>query len=461
MNLVIFIVIGVLIVLLILLVLVSYVKAPPDVAYIISGLRKEPRIVIGKASFRIPFFERLDKLPLELMQVDVKTQLAVPTAEFINIYVDGVANIKISKNEEALKKAAQNFLNMNSDDIALIAKENLEGNLREIVGQMKLTELVNQRDIFAQKVRDNASDDMGRMGLEVVNFTVQNFRDDYDAINNLGVDNLARIQKDAQIARAQAERDVKIESSKADEEGARARALADANIAEQQKDLVVKKAEFKKIEDKAKAEADAAYSINEQIQQKVINTNEVNAEVEKAERLADLEEKKIAIKERTLDADIKKTADAELYRRQKEAEAELFEKQKEAEAIKAQADADKYAQEKQAEAIKAKLLAEAEGIKAKGLAEAEAIEKKALAQAKMKEASIIEMYMKTLPDVAKAISEPLNNVDNITLYGDNNTTKLIEEGTKNLDQIMNLCKNSLGIDLSELANGVKDRIIKK
>ena len=445
-----FVTIGV-IILIVLFIAMSYIKAPPDVAYLISGLRKEARAVIGRATIRIPFLERVDKIPLGLIQVDIKTESAVPTTDYINIFVDAVANIKVSSNPELLKRAAQNFLNCDTNDIGTIAQQVLEGNMREIIGQMKLTDLVSQRDAFAAKVQENAIGDMNNMGLEVINLTVQNFSDDNNVIQDLGIDNITKIQKEAQIARAQSERDVKVAQAQADEEGAKARAEADAKIAEQEKILDIKRSEYKKEQDIKKAEADAAYSIEASVQ----------AEIIKTQKLAELKEQEIAIKEKELDANVKKTADASKYKQEKDAEAQKFTKQqsadakfyemqKQAEVEMKIAEAEKYKAEQEAEGIKAKLLAEAEGKKAILLAEAEGIEKKAEAQKKMGEASILEMYFNVLPQIAKEVSQPLNQVDKITMYGDGNSTKLVKEMTNNISKVTEVMKDTTGIDVTDI-----------
>lgn len=442
-------------------VAMSYTKAPPDVAYLISGLRKQPKIVIGKATLRIPFLERIDKIPLKLIQVDIETQNSVPTSEFINIFVDGVANIKISNKPELLAKASENFLNRDTREIGEVAQQVLEGNMREIIGQMKLTDLVNQRDEFGKKVQENATSDMSAMGLEIVNLTIQNFTDENNVINDLGIDNITKIQKDAQIAKAQSQRDVKIAQAKADEEGAKARAEADAQIAEQEKILAIKKSEYKKEQDIKKAEADAAYEIQQQEQLQTINEKTVQAEVIKTEKEAELREKQVILKEKELDATIRKEADAELYRKQKEADALNYVETSKAkaendaayykiEAIKKEADAKKYAMEQEAEGKKAILLAEAEGIKAKGLAEAEGISAKAEAQKLMGEASVLEMYLNVLPQIAENVAKPLGNVKTMTLYGSDNTTQIVKEVTNNLDQINSAMSKTTGIDLKDI-----------
>ena len=448
------------------LISISYIKCPPDMVFLISGIKKEPRIITGKATFRIPFFERVDKIPLKLIQIDVRAN-KVPTNDFINVDVDAVANVRISVKNELIQIAAKHFLNQDTSEIARNVQQILEGNMREIIGQMILTDLVNNKQLFSQKIQENAIDDIAKLGLEIVNLNVQNVTDDNDAIVNLGVDNLAQIQKNAKIARAQAEKEVKVAEAAADEEGNKARIEADANIAAQNKALAIKKAEFKREQDTAKAEADAAYKIQEQEQLKIINEAQVSAEVAKAERLTELKEKEVTLKERELDALVRKQADAEKYAAEIQAEVDKTRAVKtaeaEAQARIARAEAEKEANIKEAEGIRAKLqaeadgkkailLAEAEGVRAKAVAEAEGIEKKAEAQKKMGEASIVEMIMNALPQVAKEVSAPLANVDNITMYGDQ-STKLIESNTQKIDQVLKVAQDSLGLDLKSLIAG--------
>ena len=247
---------GVIAILLVIFILISYVKCPPDMVYLISGVRKNPRIIVGKATLRIPFFERVDKLTLELIQIDIKTN-NVPTSDFINVNVDAVANVRIPNNEELIRVAARHFLNQDSGYIAENVQQVLEGNMREIIGQMPLVDLVNNKQLFSQKIQENAQDDINNIGLEIVNLNVQSCTDDNDAIENLGIDNLVRIQKTAKIARANSEKEIKVAEAEADEQGNKARVEADEKIAEQNKNLAIKKSEFKIEQDSKKAVADA------------------------------------------------------------------------------------------------------------------------------------------------------------------------------------------------------------
>lgn len=437
---------------------ISYVKAPPDTAYIITG-PKSQRVLIGRAGIRMPGLERVDKIPLSLIQVDIKTANAVPTKEFINIFVDGVANIKIDSEPEALAKASQIFLSQNLDGIRAIAKEVLEGNMREIIGQMRLEELVHNRDLFAEKVKDNAMQDMGRMGLQIINLTIQNFIDDNKVIENLGVDNIAQISKNASIARAQAERDVSIAQSEANETANKARIEAETLIVEQNTRLALRQAELKKQSDTAKATADAAYSIEEQKRLEEINVAKVNADIAKREREVELGQREVELQERQLEANIKKTAEAQKYAAEQQAEAELYKRKKAAEAARYEEEQKAVALRTQSEATRYAAEQEAAGILAKGNAEAEAIEKKAEAMKKMGEASVLELILNSgvLPDVVKAYSEPLakayGQIDSITMYGEGNTAKLAEEVTTNGSQLFKSLEQTLGIDLKSVIAG--------
>ena len=404
----------------------GYVKASPDAAYIISGFRKKRKILIGRAGIKIPFLEKKDELNLQLIPVDVKTTSAVPTADYININVDANVNVKISDNPELLERAAQNFLNKKTEYIQGVAREVLEGNMREIVGKMKLAEMVSDRQKFADLVKENASPDLEAMGLEIISFNVQNFNDKNEVIENLGVDNIVRIKKDAAISRAESERDISIAQSKAEKEANDAKVESETAIAEKQNELIIRRAKLKQESDVEQATADAAYKIQEQEQRKSIEIAEANANIARQEREIELKRREVEVTEQTLDAQIKKKAEAELFERQRKAEAELFERQrkaeadkfekeKEAEARKIEADALKYAKQQEAEGIRSVGEAEAKAIEAKGIAEAEALDKKAEAMKKYGEAAITEMIVKALPDIAKAIAEPLQQVDKITI----------------------------------------------
>ena len=444
---------------------VGYVKAPPDMAFIVSGIKKKSKVVIGKATIRIPFFERLDKLNLRLIPIDVKTSNAVPTADYININVDATVNVKISNEPEKLRLAAENFLNKNTEYIASVAREVLEGNVREIVGKMKLEEMVSDRQKFANLVKENAEPDLAAMGLDIISFNVQNFVDGNEVIENLGIDNIVKIKKAAAIARAESERDIKVAQAAADKESNDAAVAAQTEIAKKQNELAIKRSELQQEADTKKAMADAAYEIQKEEQRKTIEITTANADIAKQEREIELKQKEVAVKEQALEAEVKKQAeadryaaqqkaDAALYERQKEAEAQQFEAQRQAEARKAQAEAERYAREQEAEGIRAVGEAEAAAIQAKGIAEAEAMEKKAEAYAKYNKAAVAEMMIKVLPDVAAKIAEPLGQIDKITIIGGDGGSNGVEQVAGNVPAVMaklfESMKEATGIDLADI-----------
>lgn len=434
------------VILLLLLMATGYVKAPPDKALIISGLGKL-RILIGKSGFRIPFFERKDELSLKVMSIDVKTGAAVPTNDYMSVTVDGIVKAQISSEKEGLARAAKNFLNQDTDYIITQITDVLEGNMREIVGQMKLTDMVQDRKKFGELVQENAKPDLEKLGLDIVSFNIQNFITSDGIIEKLGEDNTSKIRKEAAIAKARADKEIAIAQAQAMKEANDEKVKAEREIAEKQNELSIKKAELKQEADLKQADADIAYDLQSESRRK-----------EKEEKIAEAnlvkEQKQIEIEKARLDAERKQQADVELYERQREAEAKLFEEQKQAEAIKIkaekEAEAIKIKAKAEAESKKAVGLAEAEAIKAKAIAEAEGIDKKAEAMKKYGDAAKLEMYFKAMPEIAKNIASPLNNVDKITMYGDGNNSRLVGDITKSVTQVMSGLNESLGVNVEDL-----------
>lgn len=450
----------------------SYVKAPPAVAFIISGLSKSPRVLIGKGGFRIPFFERLDKVYLGQISVDIKTGIPVPTQDFINVDVDAVAKIRVTPNEEGIRLAAKNFLNMQPLHIAEQLKDSLQGNMREIIGTLDLKSLNVDRDGFSDQVMKKASPDMAKLGIEVISCNIQNVSDEAGLIKDLGADNTYKIKKDAAITKAQAERDVVIEQSEATKVANDARVNSETAIAEKNNELALKKADLQTTADTRKAVADAAYEIERQEQQKEINIRTVNAHIEQTRREQVLSEEQIKIKENKLAAEIKKTseankyktevdAEADLEQRKREAEAKRYEAEQEALAQKAKAEARKYELEQEALGIKAKGEAEAYAIQQKGLAEAEAMDKKAEAYKKYNGAAVAEMMVKILPEMAAKVSDAVKGIDGITIYGTNGSG--VSEMSGNvpvlIKQTMDVVSEATGVDMRDIirANSIEAR----
>ncbi len=477
-----FILTMVLFILFVVFICISYVKAPPDTAYIITGMKRR-KILVGKAGLRVPFFERIDKLKLAIISVDVKTAVPVPTKEFINVMIDGVVTMQVAQGisqidgEEValIDLAAKNFLNRDPNYYIQMVTPVLEGNAREIIGQMGIKEMVNDRKAFAEKVRENAIPDLRRMGIELLTFNVQNFRDSQGVIDALGTENEVQVKQAAAIARAESEREVKKAEAAAREESRTAEIASETKVAMRENELAIRKADLKRESDIKQAEADAAYEIQSQEQRRTIEVSTVNADIGRREKESDLAEREIILTERRLDAEVKKTADAERYRvqanaeaekfrvtqeaeasliqSQREADAQKYQEEKRAEALMIQAEAELVRQQKEAEGIRAKGLAEAESIRAKGLAEAEAIDKKAVAMQKYGEAAVLEMAFSVLPEIAKAVASPLTQVDRITMYGDGNSTKLISEIVTNMTQAIAGVKDSTGLDLANILAG--------
>ena len=452
-------------ILVILTVVLGYVKSPPDKAYIISGLRKKSRVLIGRAGVRVPFFERIDKLYLGQMTVDIKTEQSVPTNDFINVNVDAVAKVRIMPTDEGIRLAAKNFLNKRPDEITVDLQDSLQGNMREIIGTLSLKSINTDRDSFSDQVMMKASKDMEKLGIEILSCNIQNVTDENGLIRDLGADNTARIKKDAAIAKAQADRDVAIEQAKADQEANEARVTADTEIAQRRNELAIKQAELKVAADTKQATADAAYEIQRQEQERSIGTATVNAQIARADREAELKQKEVAVVKQRLDAEIRAKADAERYRQEQQAQAELFKRQKEAEArryeqeqeaeaVKKAAEARKYAKEQEAEGIAAVGRAEAEAIQAKALAEAEGIDRKAEAMKKYGEAAVIEMVMQALPEIAKNVAEPLSRVDKITMYGEGNSARLLGDIVNGTNQVTEGITAGMGIDIKALIAGI-------
>ena len=449
----------------------------------------ERKNIIGRAGIRIPFLQRTDKLSLKAFQVDIKTEEAIPTKEFININVDGVANLKVSSDPELLAKAFESILNMDERELQNQLQQVLQGNMREIVGTVEIKELVRDRQGVANKVKENVVPDMAKLGIEVVNFNIQSFSDDNKVIENLGIDNISQISKDAAIARANAERDIAIASSAASEIANKAKVESQTKIVQQNTEFELQAAALKqKYRIQLKPQADAAYDIERQKRQEEINVAEVNANIAKREREVELGNKEVELKEKQLNAEVNKVAEAKKYAAQQNAEADLFTRQKaaeakkyelmqEAEMQKIKAEADKVARQKAAEALqiqaeaeanakiaranaeKEAALAEAQGIEAKGKAEADAIRAKAEAMKQYGEAATLQLILDSnvLPNIveayAKPMSEAMSKIDSITMYGEGNTAKLTEEISKNGTQIFDGLQKATGLDIKSLLAG--------
>ena len=428
-------------------ILSGYVKASPDVAIIVSGLKKTPKVLIGRAGFKLPFLEKVDHLHLGQISVDIKTDTYIPTNDFINVKVDAIAKVRVDTSPEGMLKAERNFLIKEPEDIALELQDSLQGNMREIIGTLDLKTINNDRDSFSDQVMAKASKDMEKLGIEILSCNIQNVIDENGLINDLGMDNTSKIKKDAQIAKAEADRDVAIAKAKADKAANDARVDAETQIAQRNNELAIRQVELKLESDKKIAMADAAYEIQKQEQEKSIQTATVNAQIARAERQAELKKKEVEVREQELTASIEKQADANRYASEQEAEANLIRLRKEAEAKK-------YLAQMEAEAIEAKGKAEAEAIRQKGIAEAEAMEKKAEAYQKYNGAAMAEMMIKIMPELAAQIAKPISAIDKVTIYDSGNGESGVSQVSGNMPvimkQVFDTMSEATGVDLKEI-----------
>ncbi len=403
-------IIAAIVVALLVFMLSGYVKASPDEALILSGLHAKPRVLIGRAGFKIPFFERVDRLCLKQISVDIKTDQFIPTNDFINVRVDAVAKVRVTEDPDGMLLAERNFLNMREADIAASLQDSLQGNMREIIGTLDLKSINTDRDSFSDQVMAKASRDMEKLGIEILSCNIQNVTDEHGLINDLGMDNTSKIKKDASIAKAKAEKEVAVAQAEADREANEARVAADQQIAQRQNELAIKQAQLKAVEDTERAKADAAYHIQEQEQRRTVLEAETRAKAES-----------VRVREQELDAEVRKQAEADKYREIQNAEARMEAQKREAEAqvyaAEQEAKAIRLRGEAEAEAARARGLAEAEAARAKGEAEAAALEKRAEALQKMNQAGMAEMMIKILPDMAAAVASPLSSIDHVSIYG--------------------------------------------
>ena len=420
-----------------------YIIAPPDTALIVSGLLRRNykvrnpdgtvsakkfgyRIVRGGATFYIPAIERIDKLDMCLMQVDIKTAQPVPTKEYISVFVDAVANIKIGSDDLSIATAAEQLLHYDADQIKLLAKDVLEGNMREIIGQMTIAELVQNRDKFAQESIKAAMSDMNNMGLEIINLTIQNFEDkDGSVIDTMATQKVVEKERDAAIARA-----------KAEQEGNKAKVEAQAAISGQNKELALLQAANKIETDQRKANADEAYKIEQERVRKTFEEERAAAELMRLEKETELKKQEVEIERERLNVSIREKAAAEKDALVFKAQAEKIERQ-------AKADAQLYEAEKEAEAIRMR-----------GEAEAEAIRLKAEAMKLYGQAAMLEMVVDKLPEIAQSVSEPLSKTEKIILFGEGSASSMVRDTAGTMLQTFEAIKQAVGLDIPQMLKDV-------
>lgn len=400
-------------------------KCPPDKLMIVSGAGKM-RSVSGKGTFVIPLLQRVDTLSLGAVQVQLTTENDIPTQDAILIHACAVANFQIGQTPELIETASKNYLNMDKEEMTRQVTEVMLGKMREVIGQMDLKELMRDRESFNAKVFDGSKDDLANLGLELRTFNVQDFSDSQGIIRSMGADQAAEIKKEAELAQIKAAEEVAI----------------------RQNQLDLKQADLKKQADKAKAEADMVKATVTAEKQRELYIAQQEAEIAAETKKVELAERQADVRERELNATVKKQAEADRIERQNQSDAELYSAQKDAEGIQARAKAE-------AEATRLKGESEGAAEKAHGEGVAAGIKAQAEAYNGMDNPYLLaNRYIDIMPKVAEQVAKPLTAVDSVKMYGSGNAQKLVKETTSIVDQVASGLKDSTGIDLPSLLNGL-------
>lgn len=456
-----------------------YTKVGPNQVLVISGRKHrimDPdgtardvgfRIVKGGGVFVWPVYEKVDILSLELLTIDVQQEQDVYTSKGVPVRVDGVAQIKVKGDDVSIATAAEQFLSKTTDEIKGVAMQTLEGHLRAILGTMTVEDIYQNRDAFASKVQEVAAGDMANMGLGIVSFTIKDIRDSQGYLEALGKPRIAQVKRDAQIAQAEADRDAMIKSSQATQAGQEAKFAADTKIAEAQRDYASNVAQYQAAVNQKKAESDLAYDLQKYKTGQLVKAEEVQVTIIEKQKQIELQQQEILRKQRELEANIQKPADAERYKVETLANARKFQLEAEAAGAAAAAKATGFANADvtkatgvaEAEAQKAKGLAEAAVIEAQGKATAESMRVKAESFKQYNEAAVVEMIIRVLPEVAGKISEPLSRMEKMVIINSGNgagggASKLTGDVTQIVAQLPPVIESLTGIKFEKLLEQV-------
>jgi len=455
-----------------------YTKVGPNQVLVISGRKHrmvDPdgtardigfRIVKGGGVFVWPVYEKVDILSLELLTIDVQTP-EVYTSKGVPVKVDGVAQIKVKGDDISIATASEQFLSKGTEEIKNIAMQTLEGHLRAILGTMTVEEIYQNRDAFASKVQEVAAGDMANMGLGIVSFTIRDIRDTQGYLDALGKPRIAQVKRDAIIAQAEADRDSMIRSAQATQAGQEAKFVADTKIAEAQRDYQSNVAQYQATVNQKKAEADLAYDLQKYKTGQLVKAEEVQVTIIEKQKQIELQQQEIQRKQRELEANVQKPADAERYRVETLANAKKFQLETEAAGSAAATKASGFASADvakatgiaEAEANKARGLAEAAIIEAQGKATAEAMRMKADSFKQYNEAAVIEMIIRVLPEIAAKISEPLSKTEKMVIINSGNgvgggASKLTGDVTQIVAQLPPVIESLTGIKFEKLLEQV-------
>src|SRR5947207_9903759 len=433
-----------------------YRKAGPHEALVVYGFRGT-RIVKGHGTVIFPMIEAVRQLSLELMSFDVAPVQDLYTKQGVAVTVEAVAQIKVKSDLESIHTASEQFLTKTPDQRESLIRLVMEGHLRGIIGQLTVEQIVKEPEMVADRMRSTCADDMSKMGLEVISFTIKEVRDKNDYITNMGRPDVARIKRDADVAAAEAERDTAIKraeaqrasaiaKAQADQERVLAETLSQAKQAEAQRDLEVKRATFQEVTKKQQAQADKAYELQANIQQQQVVAEAVRVLQIEKEQQVKVQEAEILRHEKELIATVLKQAEVERQRIQNLADAERQRLIAEAEG--------------RASAIRTEGEAEAEIIFKKGEAEAKAMNVKAEAYQEWNQAAVVDKLITSLPEVVRAMAQPLSNIDRITIVSTGNdgaagASKITGDMTKIAAQVPALFEALSGMDMTQLMGKIK------
>ncbi|HSY00888.1 MAG TPA: SPFH domain-containing protein [Acidobacteriaceae bacterium] len=431
-------------------------KAGPNEALIVYGFRG-PRVIKGHGTIIFPMVESCRELSLELMSFDVAPQQDLYTKQGVAVTVEAVAQIKVRSDQESILTAAEQFLTKTPPQREGLIRLVMEGHLRGIIGQLTVEQIVKEPEMVADRMRGTCADDMSKMGLEVVSFTIKEVRDKNEYITSMGRPDIVRIKRDADIASAEAERDTAIRRANATREAAVAKAAADqervlaetqslAKQAEAQRDLDISKANYSEQSRKQQAAADKAYELQTNITQQQVIAEQVKVQQVEKEQQIKVQEAEILRHEKELIATVLKEAEISRQRIETLAAAEKTRLTMEAEG--------------RASAIRTQGEAEASIIFQKGEAEAKAMNVKAEAYQEWSQAAVVDRLIASLPEIVRAMSEPLSKVDKVTIVSTGNegsagSFKLTGDMTKIAAQVPALFEALSGMDLRDLMSNVK------
>ncbi len=433
-----------------------YRKAGPHEALIVYGVRGE-RIIKSRGTIIFPMVEQCKQLSLELMSFDVAPQQSLYTNQGVAVTVEAVAQLKVKSDPVSIRTSAEQFLTKEPEQREGLIRLVMEGHLRGIIGQLTVEQIVKEPEMVGGRMRATCAEDMSKMGLEVVSFTIKEVRDKNEYITNMGRPDIARIKRDAEVATAEADRDIAIKRAEATRSSAIAKAQADqervaaetasmAKQAEAERDLDIKKASYLEMSKKAQAQADKAYEIETNRQLQTVTLEQVRVQQVEREAQVKVQEAEIARRERELIATVLKQAEIERQRIETLASAERQRLMSEAEG--------------HASAIRAQGEAEAEIIYKKGEAEAKAMNVKAEAYQEYNQAAVLDKLITGLPEVVRALSEPLSKVDRVTVVSTGNgdaagAYKVTGDITKIAAQVPALFEALSGMQMSELLGKVR------